>query len=88
MTTETTASGAVGLGRGGRMSRKRKRDAVLRLLRGEDAPKYLQPQPTAAPVASISTAPWPNFAPPCTLCVRMNATVRTATRNRRMPLER
>src|SRR3954465_12593001 len=34
MTTETTASGAVGLGRGGRMSRKR--DAVLRLLRGED----------------------------------------------------
>jgi transposase len=36
MTTETTASGAVGLGRGGRMSRKRKRDAVLRLLRGED----------------------------------------------------
>src|SRR3954470_3502123 len=36
MTTETAASGAVGLGRGGRMSRKRKRDAVLRLLRGED----------------------------------------------------
>ena len=36
MTTETTASGGVGLGRGGRMSRKRKRDAVLRLLRGED----------------------------------------------------
>src|SRR5215211_3609029 len=36
MTTETTASGAVGLGRGGRMSRQRKRDAVLRLLRGED----------------------------------------------------
>ena len=34
MTTETTASGAVGLGRGGRLSRKR--DAVLRLLRGED----------------------------------------------------
>ncbi len=27
---------AVGLGRGGRMSRQRKRDAVLRLLRGED----------------------------------------------------
>src|SRR3712207_2437850 len=26
----------VGLGRGGRMSRQRKRDAVLRLLRGED----------------------------------------------------
>jgi transposase len=37
MTTETTtASGAVGVGRGGRMSRQRKRDAVLRLLRGED----------------------------------------------------
>ena len=36
MKTQTTASGAVGLGRGGRMSRKHKRDAVLRLLRGED----------------------------------------------------
>ena len=36
MTIETAASGAVGLGRGGRMSRKRKRDAVLRMLRGED----------------------------------------------------
>src|SRR3954447_5488278 len=36
MTTETAASGGVGLGRGGRMSRQRKRDAVLRLLRGED----------------------------------------------------
>src|SRR4029453_7306697 len=36
MTTETAASGEVGLGRGGRMSRKRTRDAVLRLLRGED----------------------------------------------------
>jgi len=35
MTAETT-SGAVGPGRGGRMSRRRKRDAVLRLLRGED----------------------------------------------------
>jgi transposase len=34
MTTETTD--AAGLGRGGRMSRQRKRDAVLRLLRGED----------------------------------------------------
>src|SRR4051794_6001834 len=29
-------AGAAGLGRGGRMSRQRKRDAVLRLLRGED----------------------------------------------------
>jgi len=34
MVTENT--GAAGLGRGGRMSRQRKRDAVLRLLRGED----------------------------------------------------
>src|SRR4051812_50216240 len=36
MRTETTASVGVGLGRGGRMSRQRKRDAVLRLVRGED----------------------------------------------------
>jgi transposase len=35
MMTETTG-GAAGPGRGGRMSRQRKRDAVLRLLRGED----------------------------------------------------
>ncbi len=34
MTTEMT--GAAGPGRGGQMSRQRKRDAVLRLLRGED----------------------------------------------------
>ena len=34
MTTEMR--GAAGPGRGGRMSRQRKRDAVLRLLRGED----------------------------------------------------
>jgi transposase len=32
----TTASSAIGVGRGGRMSRQRKRDAVLQLLRGED----------------------------------------------------
>src|ERR1044072_5362441 len=37
MTTETTVdTDAAGLGRGGRMSRQRKREAVLRLLRGED----------------------------------------------------
>ena len=36
MTIETTERTGIGLGRGGRMSRKRKRDAVLRLLRGED----------------------------------------------------
>ena len=34
MTVQT--KGASGPGRGGRMSRQRKRDAVLRLLRGED----------------------------------------------------
>ena len=34
MTAETKQAGE--LGRGGRMSRQRKRDAVLRLLRGED----------------------------------------------------
>ena len=36
MTAETTGSGAIGPGRGGRMSRQRKAAAVLRLLRGED----------------------------------------------------
>jgi transposase-like protein len=36
MTQTTTDAGATGLGRGGRMSRQRKRDAVVRLLRGED----------------------------------------------------
>jgi hypothetical protein len=36
MTAETTGSGEVGPGRGGRMSRQRKAAAVLRLLRGED----------------------------------------------------
>jgi transposase-like protein len=35
MTTEAS-SGGVGPGRGGRLSRQRKREAVLRLLRGED----------------------------------------------------
>ena len=35
MTIKTT-NGVAGPGRGGRMSRQRKRDAVLRLLRGED----------------------------------------------------
>ena len=36
MTTEVKVTGDVGPGRGGRMSRHRKRDAVLRLLRGDD----------------------------------------------------
>src|SRR3954453_569971 len=35
MTTETTGTDAVGPGRGGRMSRPRKREGVLRLLPGE-----------------------------------------------------
>ncbi len=34
--TMTELTDAAGPGRGGRMSRQRKRDAVLRLLRGED----------------------------------------------------
>src|SRR3712207_8543269 len=34
--------GATGPGRGGRMSRQRKRDAVLRLLRGEDLETVLR----------------------------------------------
>ena len=36
MTVETTGLAAAGPGRGGRMSRRRKTAAVLRLLRGED----------------------------------------------------
>ena len=36
MTLEATERTGIGLRRGGRMSRQRKRDAVLRLLRGED----------------------------------------------------
>ena len=36
-------SGAVGLGRGGRMSRQRKSAAVLRLLRGEDLETVSRP---------------------------------------------
>ena len=36
MTTAATDAGVVGPGRGGRMSRPRKREAVLRLLRGEE----------------------------------------------------
>ena len=52
--TETTASGVVGLGRGGRMSRKRKRDAVLRLLRGED----LETLSRALGVTAATLAGW------------------------------
>jgi transposase len=36
MTETTTVSSAIGVGRGGRMSRQRKRDAVLRLLRADE----------------------------------------------------
>ena len=36
MKTQIPASGGAGLGRGGRMWRQRKRDTVLRMLRGED----------------------------------------------------
>ena len=36
MTAQTTGAGAIGPGRGGRMSRQRKAAAVLRGLRGED----------------------------------------------------
>jgi transposase len=41
MTAEAKQAG--GLGRGGRMSRQRKRDAVLRLLRGEDLETVSRP---------------------------------------------
>ena len=54
MTIEATERTGIGLGRGGRMSRKRKRDAVLRLLRGEDLKTLsrankLQPQARSCP---------------------------------------
>ena len=55
MTAETgMASGAVGPGRGGRMSRRRKRDAVLRLLRGED----LETVSRALGVTAATLAAW------------------------------
>ena len=41
-TNTTTDAGAAGLGWGGRLSRRRKRDAVLRLLRGEDVELVLR----------------------------------------------
>ena len=53
MTTKTTG-GAVGPGRGGRMSRRRKRDAVLRLLRGED----LETVSRALGVTAAALAAW------------------------------
>ena len=51
MTAGTT--GTAGPGRGGRMSRRRKRDAVLRLLRGEDLETVSRsPGATAATLTS------------------------------------
>src|SRR3954464_12562372 len=47
-------SGAVALGRGGRMSRPRKREAVLRLLRGED----LETVSRALGVTAATLAGW------------------------------
>jgi transposase len=52
MTTETM--GAVGPGRGGRMSRQRERDAVPRLLRGED----LETVSRALGVAAATLTAW------------------------------
>src|SRR4029450_6898424 len=54
MTTETTTDPrAAGAGRGGRMSRQRKRDAVLRLLRGEDLETVSRAlRATAAPLTA------------------------------------
>ena len=47
-------TGAAGPGRGGRMSRRRKRDAVLRLLRGED----LETVSRSLGVAAATLAGW------------------------------
>ena len=54
MTTETTDTDAVGPGRGGRMSRPRKREAVPRLLRGED----LETVSRALGVTAATLAGW------------------------------
>src|SRR3712207_3743183 len=55
MTVETTEQAGVGPGRGGRMSRQRKRDAVLRLLRGED----LETLSRALGVTAATLMGWP-----------------------------
>jgi transposase len=54
MTETTTASGAIGVGRGGRMSRQRKQDAVLQLLRGED----LETVSRALGVTAVTLTTW------------------------------
>ena len=56
MTAETTGSGEVGPGRGGRMSRRRKTAAVLRLLRGED----LETVSRALGVTAATLSGWRN----------------------------
>ena len=54
MTAETTNVGEAGpgLGRSGRMSRPRKREAVLRLLRGEDLETVSRPLGVTAATSS------------------------------------
>src|SRR5687767_13450699 len=54
MTMTETMKDAAGPGRGGRMSRQRKRDAVLRLLRGED----LETVSRALGVTAATLAGW------------------------------
>ena len=54
MTETTTAADAAGPGRCGRMSRQRKRDAVLRLLRGED----LETRSSALSVTAATLRGW------------------------------
>ena len=56
MTAQTTGAGseAVGPGRGGRMSRRRKTAAVLRLLRGED----LETVPRALGATAATLTAW------------------------------
>ena len=54
MTAETMGSGEVGPGRGGRMSRRRKTAAVLRLLRGGD----LEPVSRALGVTAATLTAW------------------------------
>src|SRR3954464_15705698 len=55
MTTETAASGGVGLGRGGRLSRQRKPDGVLLLLRGEV--RGALPRALGATAATLAAGP-------------------------------
>ena len=54
MTAEATNPGAIGPGRGGRMSRQRKTAAALRLLRGED----LETVSRAPGVTAATSSAW------------------------------